>query len=354
MKRRIIILATIIIISLCLTPFAISSGACFADIVDPVGVSSSLFNINTENGGETVITLTISNKLNEELNIKVSLWNDYTNMGEGETNINPDWVKSISPSEQLVPAKGGMTTNITFDIPIQAEELKYKTWLKVKVLDYPEEGGYWEKPITVIIRKGEAAEEIDFGVTPAYYRLLVNSKDAHITVDQSGSNQYTNFTPIVVKNKCGTTIEVYANAEDRNKDLVIDDTSAIKHTISEVGTVYKHINEDTAKSWFSSPYTMESPLLVSSQQKGNLTWSLDIPDNIVDGHYVFGVRVAPTENAGNTININYMVWILLDVERGNTSDNISISWWIAIGIVGTILAIYIVQKVRYRINEEEE
>jgi len=340
----IVILATILVV--CLFPVGV-----LADIEDPIGVNTDAFYINTENGGEAVITLSITNKLEKGINIEVSDWHDYTSTGEKETSVNPEWITSISPDSQLVPQNGAMTTNIVFNIPEEAEEVRYKTWLKIKVLDYPQEGGYWEKPITVIIRKGQAIDEVDFSVTPAYYRMSVNEYNAHITVDTSGSNEFTSYTPIKVRNKCGIDVSAYATAEDKGSPLVISETSAIDHTASEIGLAYENISTLTAQEWFSTPYTKDNPLVVNPQRTESLEWSINIPDDLENGHYVFGVRIASTNNADNMVNINYVIWMLLDVERG--SQQLSTFWWVVIGTIVILTGIYVMRKVKERYWEGE-
>jgi len=350
-NKVMIITLAILFITIELIPLKVS-----ADISDPIGTSQNIFYIDTKTGGESVITLTIDNLLDQSVPIEVVNWYDYTNMGEGETSINPEWVTDIDPDYQTVPNDGAMTSNITINIPDDAEEVKYKSWIKVKVYDYPDIGGYWEKPITVIIRKGKAIQEVEFGVTPSYYRMLANTSSAYISVDS------TDDIPLTINNKSGIGVNYCATAEARSSDIIVDANSSIKVSDTDINTyatidkntgdwtiAYKAIKDDEAKSWFSTAYTWDNPLYVEARTKGNLVWSLKIPDSLDNGHYVFGVRVAPLESSGNNVVTNYVVWILLDVDR-DQHFKFNYYWLLCLLIIPFIIVLIRSKKRKTRRN----
>lgn len=331
--KKLTIIVLILVLSICLVPSSsLAEG-------DPVGVSSSIFYLDTENGGEVLINLAIENKLNESIEVEVSDWHDYTYPDSTQQWINPKWLVSVEPNTFDLPVGGQGIANILFDIPEDADEVKYITWIKVTV-------GGWQKPVTVIIRKGEASEAIDFSVSPSYFKILVQRG--------TGTTQYINWSPIVVKNKCKNEILTYASAEDRTEPLEITAGSSIQHTNAEIGTVYENIRNSEAQEWFGTSYTRENPLPIEGYVKGNLSWSLDVPEDVKDGKYVFGVRVEAIQFEGSTsnININYVIWMLVDVNRvenGNNNSDNSFMWWL-VYIGGGIIGLLILNEIRLRVK----
>jgi hypothetical protein len=274
-------------------------------IDDPVGVNSSLFYIDTKEGGEAVINLTIENKTSGEIEVKISSWWNYTHPDADEEWIDPLWVTAIIPQVQVLPVKGQMISNIQFTVPADAAEVRYKTWIRVAV-------NGWEKPITVVIRKGKAIAVIDFAVSPFFHRMSVTGYPGYIdmTTIEAGDLQ-----PIIwVRNKSSISLAAYATAESPDKDIEITQDSSITHTAEEVGTIYKVVPTAQSQEWFQTQYTLESPLPVKGYDTGLLYWSLSVPDEVVDGHYAMGVRVQLTESSSMLVK-DYVVWLLLDVER---------------------------------------
>lgn len=314
-----------LVIALVLVGLLLPIGSVQA-ISDPIGVSSTIFYIDTKEGGEALIKLGVDNVTTEPIEVKVSLWNKFTYPDTGTQWIDSSWCSSISPDTQILPVGGGMISNIQFSIPADAPEVKYITWIKVAV------GGF-EKPITVIIRKGAAIQKIDFSVGPAYYRMLADRYPAHIDVDGLGGTN-----PIGVRNKSSVPLSVYAIAEKANEDITITESSSIEHTEEEVGTVYESISAETAQDWFSTDYTLDSPLSVDGFNRADLTWSLDIPDSVANGHYVLGVRIAPAEGGSGLIVTNYLVLVLVDVQREHGGGWLGNNWmYLVAGLAGLLV-----------------
>ncbi len=300
-------------------------------IEDPIGVNSSLFHVDTEQGGELVVNIAIENKLGSQIEVTVSSWYNYTYPDEGESWIEPSWVTNIIPSTQILPIGGQMITNVQFTIPADANETQYKTWIKIAV-------GGWEKPITVVIRKGRAIQVIDFSVSPSYYRMSVVGFPAHIDVVDASDNQ---SPPIGVKSKCGMMIGAYATAESPDKSIEITESSSIKHTPEEVGIIFNPVPTEDAQQWFSTPYNQNSPLSIKGYSTGYITWSLSVPDNVSDGYYAIAVRVQPTQSSGSIVK-NYVIWMLLDVDRTDASN--SRPYWLIPVVVLSCLVIFIITK----------
>lgn len=333
MRKKIAILIVVILIGVGLTPFAISSNACFAD-EDSVGTNASTFYLNTENGGELLINLVIENRLNRPIDVDIANWHNYAHPDETQTWIEPEWLKSITPESITLPIGGQTIANIVYDIPEEAPEVKYITWIKIDTQD-------WEKPITVIIRKGEAAKDIEFAVSPSYFKVSVKT---------GATKTYTNWQDITVINKCGSELLAYPIAEGKVEPLEITASSSIKHTSEEVGTVYQNIPTKQAQEWFDTNHTKDNPLAVGANSRKGLPWGLEIPNDIKNGHYVFGIRIASANEKANSININYVVWVLLDIDRTKSNSSLPSWLWIFLGLGGGIVGVIAITEVRRRVN----
>jgi hypothetical protein len=64
-------------------------------------------------------------------------------------------------------------------------------------------------------------------------------------------------------------------------------------------------------------YTKDSPLSVSGYNTSYISWVLSMPDSVPNGHYVLGVRIQPANNSNGMIVKNYVIWMLLDVQRSH-------------------------------------
>jgi len=407
MRKILITVVLIATLGVCLVPIGVS-----ADVSDPVGTSASTFYLDTSTGGEVLVNLGIENVTDHPVVVKVENWYNYTYPSSDQSWIDPEWCVEIEPNEATLPVGGQMIANILYDIPEDAEEIKYITWIRVDVAG-------WQKPITVIIRKGAASEAVEFSVYPAYYRLLADTYGAHVTVGSyHGENQLT------VKNKAKNELSAYALIEDRGEPLILDEDSSIKryvyegtttrakanrlidtgadfigtwvdegwkvtnldtgatgyvtgvssdtelvldgnimnvsgsrYKLEEVGTTYENISLTEAQAWFSTSYTETDPLLVSGKSEKKLIWSLDIPNDVENGHYVLAMRVKALDYSQNTVKVNYVVWVLVDVYRTPRSG---VDWQVVVlGILGASLFAVIVgppavRRIRKYTQSEKE
>lgn len=335
MRKKVVILIIVMLLGACLAPFAIASNTCFAEDIDPVGVNSATFYVNTENGGDVLVTLAVENHQSEPIDVEFSDWSKYTYPDSTQTWIEPEWLVSIDPSSITLPVGGQTIANVLYHIPEDAAEIKYITWVKVKV-------GEWQKPITIIIRKGEAIEEVDFAVSPSYFKVSVKT---------GATKTYSNWQDIMVINKAGSELLAYATAERKDAPLEITAESSIKHTEEEIGDIYQNISTEQAQQWFETNYTEENPFTIPASGKKGLPWGLEIPNSVKNGKYVFGIRIASANHTNSMLNINYKVWVLLDINRTESSGlSIAVWMWILAGISAGIIGVIIVTEIRRRVN----
>ena len=312
--RKIIAGIVCVCVLMTLAPVVVS-----ADAEDPFLVDRSLRFIDCPVAGTYSLEIIIHNKSGQEKIFGVSGdWWQYTYPGEGSEWIDPSWITSIIPESQILPVNGKMIVNVSYTIPESAMNKQFKTWLRVY-----DEPNSLDKPITIMIRTGDQIPTYRFASSPAFYRLRVYGRGASIVVDDA---QDKGAPPISVRSECAAPMGVCVSAETPGKDIVISADSEITHSDDEIGLVFQGLSTEVARLWFTSGYTFDNPLVVPGFGIGFLTWRLEIPDDVPNGHYAMGLRVEGAEAGGGVVvGINHVIWLLVEVDR-DTAPVLSSGW----------------------------
>lgn len=353
MRRLVVLLALLV----CLIPVTVQAEN------DPFNVNSSLFwaDFPSSDGGIGYVDIYVQNTQRVSQTITVSPWIQYTYPDAEATGgwIKPEWIPSITPNELLLSPSQSALFSVCFQLPADAPEKVFKTWIKVS-------NGEVNKPITVWVRKGAAVPTYSFGLTAGSgaYLCKVKGYGAEAVIDNPLNET---VGPIGIRSKCSATTKFQAVIEEpaevdevtgevRHNDAItqarVDDSrSAIFYgKQEEVGNVYQGLDVDTASEWLKigddrTPCTLANPLIVEPYATAYIPWSLTIPDDVPNGCYWVWVHIkaaGPTNVGATGIGIDYMSKIYIEINRSHGP-----SWslgLIIIGIGGGLLVLLFISR----------